>query len=78
MERCGPAVGALVLGFLERTTFAYGDMVRTSNGQCMLDPQLARAVVASYRAKQARVQDGAKQRRVLLAHGGSPVDVLPG
>jgi CRISPR-associated protein Cas1 len=33
MELYRPAVDALVLAFLDRTTFAYGNMVRASNGQ---------------------------------------------
>src|SRR5947199_366906 len=37
-----------VLAFLDRTTFAYGDMVRASNGQCLLHPKLARTVVAHF------------------------------
>ena len=66
MELYRPAVDALVLTFLGRTTFAYGDMVRASTGQCLLHPQLARAVVAGCRVEQVRVQDGARQLRVLL------------
>jgi chaperonin GroEL (HSP60 family) len=50
-----------------RTTFAYGDMVQASNGQCMLHPQLARAVVASCRLEQERLQWGTQQLRDLLS-----------
>jgi hypothetical protein len=48
MELFRPAVDALVLAFLERTTFTYGDSARLSDGQCRLHPQLVRAVVATY------------------------------
>jgi CRISP-associated protein Cas1 len=44
MELFRPAVDALVLVFLGRTTFACGDMVRATTGLCMQHPQLARAV----------------------------------
>ena len=71
MELFRPAADALVLGFLERTTFAYGEMVRASNGQCMLHPQLARAVVAGCRPEQQRVSEGARQLRGLLLDGVS-------
>jgi CRISPR-associated endonuclease Cas1 len=66
MELYRPAVDALVLGFLGRTTFAYGDMVRATDGQCRLHPQLARAVVAGCRLEQASVDAGAKELRALL------------
>ena len=66
MELFRPAVDALVLTFLGRTTFAYGDMVRASTGQCMLHPQLARAVVAGCRLEQEVVNAGAKELRTLL------------
>ena len=61
MELYRPAVDALVLTFLDRTTFAYGDMVRASTGQCMLHPQLARAVVAGCRLEHGRVNEAAAQ-----------------
>jgi CRISPR/Cas system-associated endonuclease Cas1 len=66
MELYRPAVDALVLTFLGRTTFAYGDMVRASNGQCMLHSQLARAVVAGCRLEQEWVSEGAGQLREML------------
>ena len=66
MELYRPTVDALVLTFLDRTTFAYGDMVRASNGQCMLHPQLARAVVAACRVEQERVSAGARELREML------------
>src|SRR5205814_2095520 len=66
MELFRPAVDALVLAFLDRTTFAYGDMVRASNGQCMLHPQLARAVVAGCRLEQEAVDAGARELRTQL------------
>jgi hypothetical protein len=62
-------VDALVLALLGRTMFAYGDMVRASTGQCMLHPQLARAVVAACRVEQEQVSKGAGQLREMLAEG---------
>jgi CRISPR-associated protein Cas1 len=69
MELLRPAVDALVLTFLNRTTFAYGDVERVSTGQCMLHPQLARAVVAACRVEQERVSKGAGQLREMLVEG---------
>jgi CRISPR-associated protein Cas1 len=66
MELYRPAVDAPVLAFLGRTTFAYGDIVRSSNGQCMLHPQVARAVVAACRVDQERVSEAAAQLRSVL------------
>jgi CRISPR-associated endonuclease Cas1 len=66
MELFRPAVDALVLGFLDRTTFGYADMVRASAGQCMLHPQLARAVAAGCRLEQEAVDAGAKELRALV------------
>ena len=45
------------------------DMVRASTGQCMLHPQLARAVVAACRVEQERVSEGAGQLREMLVEG---------
>ena len=67
MELFRPAVDALVLTFLGRTTFAYGDMVQASNGQCMLHPQLARAVVASCRLERECLRGGTQQLRDQLS-----------
>ena len=69
MELYRPAVDALVLTFLSRTTFAYGDMVRASTGQCMVHPQLARAVVAACRLEQETVDAGARELRALFTEG---------
>src|SRR5437588_6212059 len=44
MELFRPAVDALVLVLLARTTFTYGDVVQGRRGECRLHPQLARAV----------------------------------
>jgi CRISP-associated protein Cas1 len=66
MELYRPAVDALVLTFLDRTTFAYGDMVRASTGQCMLHPQLARAVVAGCRLERQALDVGTRELRALL------------
>jgi hypothetical protein len=65
----GAAVEALVLAFLDRTTFAYADMVRAGHGQCMLHPQLARAAVATCRLKQDRITEGATELRTLRMEG---------
>jgi CRISPR/Cas system-associated endonuclease Cas1 len=69
MELYRPAVGALVLTLLGRTTFAYGDLVITHEGRCRLHPQLARAVVAVCRVEQERVSKGAGQLREMLVEG---------
>jgi CRISPR-associated protein Cas1 len=69
MELYRPTMDALVVAFLDRTTFAYGDMVRASTGQCMLHPQLARAVVAACHLDQERVSAGAQQLREMLVEG---------
>jgi hypothetical protein len=45
----------LVLDFLARTTFQAGDFTRASDGSCRLHPQLSRAVVATCRAPQSRL-----------------------
>jgi CRISPR-associated protein Cas1 len=66
MELYRPAVDGLVLTFLDRTTFAYGDMVRASTGQCMLHPQLARAVVAGCRLERQALDVGTRELRALL------------
>ena len=44
-------------------------MVRASTGQCMLHPQLARAVVAACRVEQEWVREGAQQLREMLVEG---------
>ena len=72
MELYRPAVDALVLALLARTTFAYGDLEMTHEGRCRLHPQLARAVVAACRLDQERVSAGARQLRELLLHGTIP------
>ncbi len=62
------AAESLVLDFLTRTTFHAGDFSRVSDGSCRLHPQLARAVVASCRVPQARIDDHADWlKKVLLA-----------
>jgi hypothetical protein len=57
---------ALWLALQGYTAFAYGDMVRASTGQCMLHPQLARAVVAGCRLEPEAVDAGVKELRALL------------
>jgi CRISPR/Cas system-associated endonuclease Cas1 len=71
IELFRPAVDALVLAFLERTTFTYGDFARLSDGQCRLHPQVARAVVAACRVGQDRVGTGAMGLRTLLVTGNT-------
>jgi CRISPR-associated endonuclease Cas1 len=66
MELYRPAVDALVLALLGRTTFAYSDLVLTHEGRCRLHAQLARAVAAGCRVEQGRVSEGAGQLRELL------------
>ncbi len=66
MELYRPAVDALVLSLLARTTLTYGDFVQASDGQCRVHPQLARAVAAACRVAQYRVDEGAAQLRALL------------
>jgi len=66
MELYRPAVDALVLALLARTVFTHGDFVQTSDGQCRVHPQLARAVVAACRVPDARIADGAAHLRFLL------------
>jgi len=72
MEPFRPHVDSLVLSFIERTTFTYGDFVKDSAGQCRLHPQLARAVVASCRLPQQRIDEGARTLRALLLDGLTP------
>jgi CRISPR-associated protein Cas1 len=69
MELFRPAVDALVLALLGRTTFTYGDLVMTHEGRCRLHPQLARAVVAACRLDQERITAGAWELRDLLVDG---------
>jgi CRISPR-associated endonuclease Cas1 len=52
-------VDGLVLDFLARMTFHAGDFMRVSDGSCRLHPQLARAVVASCRVPQERIDEHA-------------------
>jgi CRISPR-associated protein Cas1 len=59
MELERPEVDRLVLDFLGRTTFHVGDFTRVLDGSCRLHPQLARAVVASCRVPQARIDEHA-------------------
>jgi CRISPR-associated protein Cas1 len=53
-------VDGLVLDFLMSTTFHAGDFTPVSDGSCRLHPQLARAVVASCRAPQERIEEHAR------------------
>jgi CRISPR-associated protein Cas1 len=71
MELFRPGVDALVLAFLGRTTFTYGDMVRASTGHCFLHPQLARTVVAACRLDQQAIRNGATALRDLVTGGVS-------
>jgi CRISPR-associated endonuclease Cas1 len=71
MELFRPAVDALVLALLDRTTFTYGDFTCLKDGQCRLHPQLARTVVSTCRVEQDRVGAGAEALRALLLIGQS-------
>jgi hypothetical protein len=59
-------VYGLVLDFLARTAFQRGDFTPVSDGSCRLHPQLARAVVASCRVAQARLEEHAVWLRTQL------------
>jgi len=48
-------VDGLVLDFLQTTTFHKGNFTPVADGSCRLHPQLARAVVASCRVTQTRL-----------------------
>lgn len=76
MEPFRPHVDSLVLAFIARTTFTYGDFVKDGAGQCRLHPQLARAVVAACRLPQLRIDTGARSLRTLLLDGVTPDGVL--
>ena len=56
----------LVLDFLARPTLHYGDVTPVSDGSCRLHPQLARAVVASCRVPQERIEEHAQWLRTAL------------
>jgi CRISP-associated protein Cas1 len=49
------AVDGLVFDFLGRTLLHYGDVTPVSDGSCRLHPELARAVAASCRVHQQRL-----------------------
>jgi CRISPR-associated endonuclease Cas1 len=60
MECARGTVDGLALDFLMSTTFHAGDFTPVSNGSCRLHPQRARAVVASCRAPQERIEEHAR------------------
>ncbi len=60
-------IDGLVLDFLARTTFRAGDFIRVSDGSCRLHPQLARAIVASCRVPQARLDEHARWLALALS-----------
>jgi CRISPR-associated protein Cas1 len=66
------AVDDLVLAFLGKTVFRAGDFARMPDGGLRLHPQLARAVVASCRPPQDRVDADARWLRSLLLSSISP------
>jgi hypothetical protein len=59
-------VDGLALDFLAGTTFHGGEFSPVSDGSCRLHPQLARAVVASCRVPQERIEDHAKSLSTIL------------
>ncbi len=59
-------IDGLVLDFFARTTLQHGDCVVTSDGQCRLHPQLARAVVAACRVPHERLDAHARWLRDAL------------
>jgi hypothetical protein len=63
-ERGG--VDDLVLDFIGKTTFRAGDFTPDSDGSVRLHPHLARAVVASCRLPQDRIDEHARWLRSLL------------
>jgi hypothetical protein len=62
-------VDALVLDFLAQTTFHAGDFTRVADGSCRPHPQLARAVVATSRVPQQRLDAHATWLRMSLLDG---------
>ncbi|HEV2459904.1 MAG TPA: CRISPR-associated endonuclease Cas1 [Ktedonobacterales bacterium] len=60
------AVDSLVLDFIGKTTFRAGDFTPVTDGSVRLHPQLARAVVASCRLPQDRVDGHARWLRSAL------------
>jgi CRISP-associated protein Cas1 len=60
------AVDSLVLAFIVKTTFRAGDFTGVSDGSVRLHPQLARAVVASCRIPQDRIDEHARWVRAAL------------
>jgi hypothetical protein len=66
LEPSQPGVDRLVFDFLARTTLHYGDITPVSDGSCRLHPQLARAVVATCRVPQVRLDGHAGWIRTVL------------
>jgi CRISPR-associated protein Cas1 len=66
MELFRPAVDALVLSLLDRTTFTYGDFTRARDGQCRLHPQLTRVTIAGCFVSEGVVAVRATQIRAML------------
>jgi CRISPR-associated endonuclease Cas1 len=73
MECARGTIDGLVLDFLTRTVLHAGDFVQTLEGKCRLHPQLARAVVATCRVAQVRLDEHARWlREVLLSPTSEP------
>jgi CRISP-associated protein Cas1 len=60
------SVDGLVLDFLGRTMLHHGDVTPISDGSCRLHPQFARAVVATCRVPQARLDEHARWLQAAL------------
>ena len=65
MEPLRPLVDRLLVAFIQKTTFTYGDFLHANDGACRLHPQLARYVVATCRLLDSTVMDAA---RLLCGH----------
>jgi CRISPR-associated endonuclease Cas1 len=70
-------VDGLVLDFLTRTTLHWGDVMPITDGSCRLHPQLARAVVASCRVPQDRVDEHARWLRAAVLKLPVQLDTVP-
>jgi hypothetical protein len=66
------AVDGLVLDFPARMTLHYGDVTPVSDGSCRLHPQFARAVVATCRVAQERLDGHARWLQAILCTARRP------
>jgi CRISPR-associated protein Cas1 len=76
MEPLRPLVDRLVVAFVQKTTFSYGDFLLANDGACRLHPQLARYVVATCRLLDSSVMDAAGVLRGHIRQSGS-VPAMP-